>query len=138
MFNALDIGSYTGIVSAQNETGLIDVLQNEKFTIMEQFVMKLMKLILPPQRDNDKAFEYLNNEVGVTIKNIEWVAVRPDTLIDMENISEYSVHQSTIRSPIFNAGKTSRINVADFMVRLIKDENLWGKWKYKSPVIYNK
>lgn len=130
--------SKTTKIILMNTTACINKLQNEKFTKKEQFVMKIMKLMLPPQRDNDKAIEYLINEIGVNNKYIEWIAVRPDTLIDMENVSEYTVHQSTIRSPIFNAGKTSRTNVADFMVRLIKDEKLWDEWKYKTPVIYNK
>ena len=70
-------------------------------------------------------------------KNIEWIAVRPDTLINEGEVSKYTVHPSPIKSPIFDAGKTSRINVADFMVSVLKDEELWKKWKYKTPVIYN-
>ena len=58
-------------------------------------------------------------------------------LINEAEVSEYIVHPSPIRSPIFDAGKTSRINVADFMVSLLKDAELWGNWKYKTPVIYN-
>jgi hypothetical protein len=59
------------------------------------------------------------------------------TLINEVEVSEYTVHPSPLRSPIFDAGKTSRINVADFMVSLLKDKELWEKWKYKTPVIYN-
>ena len=120
-----------------NTTACLNKLQNENFTKAEQRVMRILKLMLPPQRDNDKAIEYLINAVGLETKFIEWAAVRPDTLINEEEVTEYTIHPSTIRSPIFNAGKTSRINVADFMVRLVKDDKLWSEWKYKTPVVYN-
>lgn len=47
------------------------------------------------------------------------------------------VHQSPTRSAIFDAGKTSRINLGNFMCRLIEESDLWEKWKGKMPVIYN-
>ncbi len=120
-----------------NTTACINKSQNEKFKINENFVMKIMRFLLPPQRDNDLAIGYLIETVGINNKQIEWIAVRPDTLINETEVSEYTIHPSPIRSPIFDTGKTSRINVADFMVSLLKDEQLWEKWKYKTPVIYN-
>ena len=120
-----------------NTTACINKLQSEKFKYNENFVMKIMRFLLPPQRDNELSLGYLIDTVGISNKHIEWIAVRPDTLINEVEVSEYIVHPSPIRSPIFDAGKTSRINVADFMVNLLKDEELWEKWKYKTPVIYN-
>lgn len=120
-----------------NTTACLNKSQNEKFKINERLVMKIMRFLLPPQRDNDLAIGYLMETVGINNKQIEWIAVRPDTLINESEVSEYTIHASPIRSPIFDAGKTSRINVADFMVSLLKDEKLWNKWKYKTPVIYN-
>ncbi len=120
-----------------NTTACINKLQNEKFKTHENLVMKMMRFLLPPQRDNELALGYLIDSISISNKHIEWIAVRPDTLINEADVSEYTVHPSPIRSPIFDAGKTSRINVADFMVSLLKDEELWGKWKYKTPVIYN-
>ena len=120
-----------------NTTACINKLQSEKFKYNENFVMKIMRFLLPPQRDNELSLGYLIDTVGISNKHIEWIAVRPDTLINEVEVSEYIVHPSPIRSPIFDAGKTSRINVADFMVSLLKDEELWEKWKYKTPVIYN-
>ena len=118
-------------------TACINKLQSEKFKYNENFVMKIMRFLLPAQRDNELSLGYLIDTVGISNKHIEWIAVRPDTLINEVEVSEYIVHPSPIRSPIFDAGKTSRINVADFMVSLLKDEELWEKWKYKTPVIYN-
>jgi hypothetical protein len=69
---------------------------------------------------------------------IEWVAVRPDSLIDEDRVTEYEVHPSPIRSATFNPGKTSRINVGRFMADLITDDDLWNRWKGQMPVIYNR
>ncbi len=121
-----------------NTTGCINKLQNEKFSTREDIVMRIMRSILPPQRDNESALEYLIDKVGVSNKRIEWIAVRPDSLINEALVSEYTVLPSTTRSPVFDAGKTSRINVADFMAHLLADEELWEMWKFKTPVVYNK
>ena len=77
-------------------------------------------------------------QVGQNDGMIEWAVVRPDRLIDEGKVTEYNVHPSPIRSAIFDAGSTSRINVGSFMADLITDENTWNKWKGKMPVIYNK
>ncbi|MFZ1288839.1 MAG: NAD(P)-binding oxidoreductase [Melioribacteraceae bacterium] len=109
----------------------------EKNTFGEKIVFSLLELLLPPHRDNMSAANYLINKVG-TKGNIDWVAVRPDGLIDDEKESPYEVVNETKRSPIFNPGKTSRINVSHFMAKLVTDEKLWQEWKFRTPVIYNK
>lgn len=119
-------------------TGCINKLQNEGFGKAEDIVMRIMRNLLPPQRDNESALGYLIDKVGMRNERIEWIAVRPDTLINESKVSEYAVLPSTIRSPVFDAGRTSRINVADFMARLLEDKGLWERWKYRTPVIYNK
>jgi nucleoside-diphosphate-sugar epimerase len=103
----------------------------------EKIVFSLLKVLLPPHKDNMLAADHLVYKLGST-DNIDWVAVRPDSLFDEENVSEYEVHNNKTRSPIFNPGKTSRINVSSFMVELITNDKLWQEWKYKTPVIYNK
>lgn len=37
----------------------------------------------------------------------------------------------------FDAGPTSRENVADFMATLAVDQELWSRWRGQMPVIYN-
>lgn len=135
--NSLNETNKTTKIIWMNTTACTNRLQSEKFNIIENIVMKIMRFFLPPQRDNELSLGYLIDTVGISNEHIEWIAVRPDTLIDELEVSEYIVHPSPIRSPIFDAGKTSRINVADFMASLLKDDELWGKWKYKTPVIYN-
>ena len=106
-------------------------------TFGEKIVFSLLKVLLPPHKDNMLAGDYLVYKLGSTTK-IDWVAVRPDSLIDEENVSEYEIHNNKIRSPIFNPGKTSRINVSNFMAELVTNDKLWQEWKHKTPVIYNK
>jgi hypothetical protein len=64
--------------------------------------------------------------------------VRPDNLINEDKVTEYVLFPSPVRSAIFDAGKTSRINVGHFMASLITNDNLWSNWKGQMPVIYNK
>lgn len=64
--------------------------------------------------------------------------MRPDSLFDEAAGSEYRLEERKIRSPLFDPGRTSRINVARFMADLLTDPALWEKWKYKTPVIYNR
>lgn len=109
----------------------------EKRSIFESIVISLIRLLLPPQSDNEKAAEHLRVNINRNGKCLEWVAVRPDGLVDHEKVSEYEIYPSPIRSPIFNAGSTSRINVGYFINELLEKDKLWEKYKYTMPVIYN-
>ncbi len=110
----------------------------ESVSLAHQVVIGLIRLLLPPQADNEQAADYLRVQIGQNDETIEWVAVRPDTLINESQVTEYAVYPSPTRSAIFNAGKTSRINVAHFMADLITDEAIWQQWQGQMPVIYNK
>ena len=111
---------------------------SEPISFGQKCVIGLLRLLLPPHVDNEKAADYLRTKIGQNNQFIEWAAVRPDNLINEEKITDYEIHSSPIRSAIFNAGKTSRINVGHFMANLINDTDLWNKWKGQMPVIYNK
>lgn len=110
---------------------------NEVNDLREKIVFSLLEVILPPHKDNMLAANQLVDKLG-SKSEIEWVAVRPDSLFDEENVSQYEIQNSKTRSAIFNHGKTSRINVSHFMAELVTNENLWQQWKHKTPVIYNK
>ena len=110
----------------------------EKVSIWQDLVLMALRALVPPHLDNEKASERLRSGIGQNHELIEWVAVRPDGLINEEGVTLYDIYPSPIRSAIFNAGKTSRINVAHFMGRLLYEDALWQKWKGKMPVIYNK
>lgn len=111
---------------------------NEPISTGEKLVMGLIRLLIPPQSDNENAAEFLRVDIGQKSELIDWVAVRPDTLINEDKVTEYELHASPIRSALSNPGKTSRINVGNFMSRLIIENELWIKWKGQMPVIYNK
>jgi putative NADH-flavin reductase len=118
-------------------TAYTDKVHGEKETFGESIVFGLLKVLLPPHTDNVKSGDYLLKKIKES-EYFEWVAVRPDSLIDEANISQYQIMDKKMRSPIFNPGKTSRINVAHFIVDLLSEDKLWQVWKYKAPVIYNK
>jgi len=121
-----------------NTTGNRNRDLNEPISFAQKCVIGLLRLLLPPHVDNEKAADYLRTQIGQNNKFIEWTAVRPDGLIDDDEVTEYEIHPSPTRSAIFNAGKISRINVGHFMARLINNGELWNKWKGQMPVIYNK
>ena len=120
-----------------NTTGNRNRDLNEPISTGEKLVMGLIRLLIPPQPDNEKAADFLRVNIGQNNKSIEWVAVRPDTLINEDSVSEYELYASPTRSALFNPGKTSRINVGNLMARLIVENDLWNKWKGEMPVIYN-
>ncbi len=109
----------------------------EPISFSQKCVIGLLRLMLPPHVDNEQAADYLRTQVGQNNKAVEWATVRPDGLIDEEDVSKYEIHPSPTRSAIFNAGQTSRINVGHFMADLISNDETWEKWKGQMPVIYN-
>lgn len=120
-----------------NTTGNRNCDLDEPISFAQKFVIGLLRLLLPPHVDNEEAADYLRTQIGQRDPSIEWAAVRPDSLIDEDKVSEYELQPSPIRSAIFDAGKTSRINVADFIADLIVSDRVWNEWKGQMPVIYN-
>lgn len=119
-----------------NSTGNRNLDLSEPVSISQHIVLSLIRNLVPPHLDNERAANYLRCDLKED-KDIEWVVVRPDSLIDRESISGYRLTPSPTRSAIFNAGQTSRINVANFMARLSRETGLFDYWKGKMPVIYN-
>jgi hypothetical protein len=111
---------------------------DEKPPTIQRAAVALLRATLPPQRDNEDAAEYLRTGISDDDRYVEWVAVRPDSLLDESNVTDYVVHPSPTRNVITNAGKTSRINVAEFMAELITDDDLWNDWRGQMPAVYNK
>ncbi|MEC7182883.1 MAG: NAD(P)H-binding protein, partial [Bdellovibrionota bacterium] len=120
-----------------NTTGNRNRDLNEPISLAQKIVIGLIRLLVPPHLDNEKASDVLRLTYPNS-SNVKWVVVRPDGLIDKDNVSEYELHQSPTRSAIFDAGKTSRINVAHFMASLLTDKSVFSEWKDQMPVIYNK
>jgi NAD(P)-dependent dehydrogenase (short-subunit alcohol dehydrogenase family) len=111
---------------------------HEPVSVGQRMVIGLIRVLLPPHVDNEEAADYLRTGIGRNGGAIEWVVVRPDTLINENTVTEYVAHPSPTRSALFDPGTTSRINVAHFMAELITDEETWNRWKGQMPVVYNK
>jgi nucleoside-diphosphate-sugar epimerase len=121
-----------------NTTGNSNRDLNEPISVGQKFVIGLLRLLLPPHVDNEKAADYLRTKIGQKNNFIEWVAVRPDGLVNEDVVTEYEIYPSPTRSAIFDAGKISRINVGHFMAELISENDLWNRWKGQMPVIYSR
>ncbi|MCB9153970.1 MAG: SDR family oxidoreductase [Caldilineae bacterium] len=111
---------------------------DEQLAFKERLAAGAMRLLVPPQADNEQAAEYLRTAIGQEDGAIEWVAVRPDNLLDQDAVSAYDVFPSPTQSAIFGSASTSRINVGHFMAELITDGETWSRWKGQMPVIYNR
>lgn len=121
-----------------NSSGCRNLDLQESVSLAERMVVGLIRALVPPHRDNETAGNYLRTQIGQHNAHIQWVAVRPDALVDANTISPHEEYPSPVRSAIFNAGAVSRINVAHFYTQLLTDESVWQQWQGQMPVIYNK
>ncbi|MEP4547453.1 MAG: NAD(P)-binding oxidoreductase [Saccharospirillum sp.] len=110
---------------------------DEKLSIGDRLVISIVRLLLPPHRDNELAAELLRKDIGQNHPDIHWVTVRPDGLVNQDLVSSYECFPSPVRGVVFNSGQVSRINVAHFMTRLACEANEWQKWVGQMPVVYN-
>ena len=101
----------------------------------ERFFLSILRGLVPPARDNQRAADFFAREIGPSSRAIEWVVVRPDTLLDGD-VTKYSVNGELVSS-IFRPDKTNIANVAHFMCELTTDEPTWKRWKGGMPVIVN-
>jgi len=121
-----------------SSTACADKGAGESYGLAERILLSILRTLLPPHRDNARAAECLREEFGDGNGSIEWVALRPDTLVDEACESPYDVHGSPTRSPLFDAGTTRRINVGHFMAELLANEGLWREWRFRMPVVYDR
>ena len=121
-----------------NTSGYHNPDTDPPWSFLQKLIVRLLRVLLPPHPDNEKAAEYLKKQVGKQNPHIRWVVVRPDNLTKKEEITPYTVHPAPTQDPFFNPGKSSRINVAHFMATLITDESTWDKWESRMPVVYNR
>jgi nucleoside-diphosphate-sugar epimerase len=101
----------------------------------ERAVLWTMRGLIPPERDNQRAAEFLNDVIGSADPYAQWAAVRPDTLKEGD-VTEYALHEGLVDS-LFRPGETNMANVAQFMCELATDPEVWAAWCGKLPVIVN-
>lgn len=136
---SIESTNHTGVVKIilMNTTGNSNRDIPEKPPLSQRIVVSILRILLPPHVDNENAADFLRLHIGNNHQSIEWAVVRPDGLTNEEDTTPYDIYPSPTRNAIFDAGVTSRINVAHFMCALATDTVLWNKWKGKMPVIYN-
>jgi len=99
----------------------------------ERALLWMLRGVLPPARDNQRAADFLVEEVGPNDAFVQWVVVRPDTLLE-GGVSEYALHEGLVNS-LFAPGSTSMANVAHLMCELVTNPKAWADWKSRLPVI---
>ncbi len=95
-----------------NTTGNRNRDLNEPISFAQKCVIGLLRLLLPPHVDNEKAADYLRTLAGKNNNSIEWVAVRPDGLINEDKVTEYEIicccHESLNTSQVAAVKTTLR------------------------------
>lgn len=102
---------------------------------LERVFLWLLRGLVPPARDNQRATDFLHGVIGVGNPFVQWVAVRPDTLLEGD-VSDYSLHD-TLVSSLFRPARTNMANVAHFICDLTTDPETWDRWAGRLPVIVN-
>lgn len=91
--------------------------------------------VLPPAKDNQRAADFLLQQIGASSPCVQWAVVRPDSLLEGE-VSDYTSHEGLVNG-LFAPGSTNMANVAHFMCELVTNPTTWADWKGKLPVIVN-
>jgi nucleoside-diphosphate-sugar epimerase len=99
----------------------------------ERAVLWAMRAALPPAGDHQHAADFLCEAIGTTDPHLEWVIVRPDTLIEGE-VTRYTAHPALVSS-LFKPDRSRMANVAHFMCELACEPGPWEEWKGRLPVI---
>jgi hypothetical protein len=99
----------------------------------ERAFLWLLRGLLPPAKDNQRAADFLQQRIGPANPFVEWAVVRPDTLLEGE-VSSYALHEGLVNG-IFAPGQTRMANAAHFMCELATSPEAWAAWKGKAPVI---
>ena len=102
---------------------------------LEKGFLWVLRGLVPPSKDNQRAADFLHGEIGAKNPLVQWVVVRPDTLLEGE-ASAYSLHENIVSS-LFKPDSTNMANVADFMCDLVNEAETWDKWVGRLPVIVN-
>jgi uncharacterized protein YbjT (DUF2867 family) len=112
-----------------NRPGRVDSRRSE----LERAALWLLRGLLPPARDNQRAADFLLEAVGTDGRYVQWAAVRPDTLKEGE-VGDYDLHDGLVDS-LFRPGQTRMANVAHFMCELATGGDAWDSWRGELPVI---
>ena len=102
----------------------------------ERALLWILRGVLPPAMDNQRAADFLLEKIGPKNAFVEWAVVRPDSLLEGE-VSQYAVHEGLVNS-LFTPGHSNMANVAHLMCELVTNPKTWADWKSNMPVIVNR
>jgi uncharacterized protein YbjT (DUF2867 family) len=102
---------------------------------LERAFLWLLRGVLPPARDNQRAADFLLEKIAPDDACVQWVVVRPDTLLEGE-VSAYVLNEGLVNS-LSSPGSTNMANVAHFICELVTNPRTWADWRSKLPVIFN-
>jgi len=100
---------------------------------LERAYVWALRALLPPARDNQRAADFLRDEIGASHPFVQWAVVRPDTLLEGD-LSEYTLHEGLVAS-LFAPRSTRMASVAHFICELATSPEAWSRWAGKMPVI---
>ncbi len=103
---------------------------------IERAVLTLVRCLVPPAKDNQAVADFLLESVGTSDPHIEWVVVRPDTLVEGDPLG-HAVHESVIDG-LFSPGRTTMQSLARFYCELITENSSWDRWRGGFPVIVSR
>lgn len=101
----------------------------------ERAFVATLRALLPPARDNQAAADVLSETVGAEDPQLEWVVIRPDSLLEGEACA-YTLHEGLVDS-LFSPGQTTMQNIGRFAAELVTDDACWARWRGRMPVIVN-
>lgn len=123
-------------VVLMGSSGVRNMDLDERISFGQHVVLGLLRVLIQPHADNEQAARFLRTRIPEDDPAIAWCIVRPDGLVDHDEVTPYEMHPSPTRSAIFDAGTVSRINVAHAMAALITDDELFARWRGRMPVLY--
>jgi nucleoside-diphosphate-sugar epimerase len=86
----------------------------------ERAFVAMIRFLVPPAKDNQAAADFLIESVGAHDPQLEWVVVRPDSLV-AGDAGEYAVHEGLVDS-LFSPGRTTMQNIGHFIGKLLIDD----------------
>lgn len=102
----------------------------------DRVLLALIRGLIPPAKDNQRAADFLCHAIGPNDPYVEWIAVRPDTLLQGK-VTPYDVHAGIVSS-LLRPASTQMANVAHFIGDLVTNTTAWSAWQGQLPVIVNR
>jgi nucleoside-diphosphate-sugar epimerase len=118
-----------GTVGVPNPDGTDD-----RRRFVDRLLLNFLRYTLPPHIDNEETALFVHS-LGKD-SGIEWAVVRPTDLIDGA-VRPFNLYDKP-HGTLFGDGVSTRANVAQAMVNLVTDKQLWEKYKFSMPTIYDR